>query len=324
MTKNKQLLIEQHILGREEFEDILSTLEIPKREAESKAKRRKMDEDIIRQSCIAIMRQAKSEQEAVANGLAILYTSLVGEDETLDAIKKLADIRNLDQFYAQLNEIAENPKIKTTIGNELAQLRGHMLYRVWENPELLAANPDQALRTFEQAAGSRDINAMINLYRDFLKREDPLRKKALSIVFDLLTRAMDRDDIQALIDSYLYFFKASEQQETALLFLEEYAQKLIEHRDLENLKKLLVCFENTRYEREIKDRISALELEMGHQISMTPSATGQLPRQVLYDEWQAACTNQDLARLLELQEQVIQQGIVAQDVAEAIIQSIVQ
>ena len=101
-------------------------------------------------------------------------------------------------------------------------------------------------------------------------------------------------------------------------------EDLIRSRNLENLRKLQICFEGTAIEQEIRGAIAAIELELGREITPQAQKAGQPSKQTLYDEWQAACANQELPRLIELRDAVVQQGIVDGDVADAIIQSLTE
>lgn len=172
------------------------------------------------------------------------------------------------------------------------------------------------------------MNAMINLYRDFLKNNPPLQKEALNMVFDTLTRAMETRSMQTLIDIYLNFFKGSEQQETALLLLQEFTQELIQQRNIEDLNKILTCFEGTSFQSELQDTIAAIALQMGAPAHMGAAAAAMdedqtaSPRQIVYDQWQAACTNQDIGILLNLKDEAVRLGVVELYDAEAIIQSL--
>ncbi len=295
------------------------------REREEAAQFKRERERKEHQACIAYMKSTKSIQGMVER-LAKLYNSLVGKDSNFDQLQKVTKIQNLGELFAQLKELTKNPSIIAAIGEEIQLLASYMQFGVWSSLQDLDKKPHQAFEAFQEAAGKRDFTAMINLYRNFLQQNESLRKEVLSIVFDILMNATDKNDLQALIDSYLYFFKGSEQQETALMFLNEYAQKLLAHRDLENLKKLLVVFENTEYERDINDAAVSLTLEIGQQLpEAAPATTGsQLPRQVLYDEWMGARSQLNLERLFELRDEVVRQGIETADMADAIIHSVAQ
>lgn len=323
--KNRELLLTKHIALENELDPLIEALESPIKEKERAEECQKEREIVARQTCMSRMAEAKSAQEATRRGLAWLYEQLAGKDANGEALKALADIQDLSEFFDHLNELAQRPKMMETIGNELQQLRGHMLYRVWETPQQLATSPDTALQAFRNAATLHDINAMINLYRDILKKNSN-QSTVLGIIYDIYTNAMDRQDIQALIDLYLYFFKGSDQEATALLLLNEFTQQLIQRRDKEGLQRLLLCFENTPYEQDAKGAIASLALEMGQPSgSITPADTSsQSPKHILYEEWQAACINQNLGRLLELHDEVIKLDIVAEDIADAIIQSLMQ
>ena len=157
---------------------------------------------------------------------------------------------------------------------------------------------------------------MINIYRDFLKNS-PFQGKALDAVYNnFFMPAIERNDTTALIDLYTNFFSNSDRQEAALLLLVEYAQTRIQKGDRERLQMLLICFENTAYEEEMKKALQ--------QLTGRISPRGSSPKSTLYNEWQAACTNRDLEKLLQLRDEAIRQGIVEQDMANAIIESLVQ
>jgi hypothetical protein len=269
------------------------------------------------------MQTATSDQEAVVNGLAWLCEQLSDKQELVMATKQAGKTQNLEELFKNLDQLTENQNIMAVIGKELQQLRGHMLYRVWAAPQEIASNKTLAMQAFREAMVRNDFNAIINLYRDAIQKTS-LESEVMNILSNRFIQAIEQNDTTTVVDLYLNFFKGHDQEEASLLLMNEYAQNLFERRNLEALQKLRVCFEHTQYMDSLLGAITSLQIDIG----IIPSTISHdAPQQQthgydLWNEWQTACINRNLERLLALREQAIQNGIVDADVADAIIESI--
>lgn len=317
LKSNRDLLLEKHIVGRDELDTLLETLQAPQKEAREKERKQAEQRIIAEQTYTARMKAAKTPQMALKEGIANLYELRAGKKDIFyHKLIATAGTENLERFFNLINELQQNSAIMDKVGQELQQLHSHMLYRVWESAKDLTSNKDVAFKVFQNAIAYKDTSAMINIYRDFLKNS-PFQGKALDAVYNnFFMPAIERNDTTALIDLYTNFFSNSDRQEAALLLLVEYAQTRIQKGDRERLQMLLICFENTAYEEEMKKALQ--------QLTGRISPRGSSPKSTLYNEWQAACTNRDLEKLLQLRDEAIRQGIVEQDMANAIIESLVQ
>jgi hypothetical protein len=323
ITKNQQHLLEQHVVGREELDMTLKALEEPAKKKQRIDQEKTDCEHTLRMTAIERMQKALSTQEAITNGLAWLYAKLSNKREFVTILKEIGLIQNLEVLFNRLNQLTENQDIMAIIGKEVQQLRGHMLYRVWVTPQEITSNTDLAMQALKEAIIRNDFNAIINIYRDAI-RQTTAEHEAMKLLNNCFIQAIERNDTTAVVDLYLNVFKGSVQEEASLLLIDEYAQCLLRNRNLEALKKLRICLEHTQYIDSLLETITSLEVAMGITPTM-PSQTSQQKISVrnLWDEWQAACINRNLDQLLALRDQVIQQGIVETDVANAIIESII-
>lgn len=316
LQSNRELLLARHVVGQDELDMILETLQIPQKEAQEKERKQTKQMAIAEQTYTDRMKAAGTPQLALKNGIAEFYALRAGKDAHYYELIRIADIENLKLFFTHINELMKNSAIMDKVGQELQKLQSHMLYRTWENPKDLVSNTDSALKIFQNAITYKDISAMINIYRDFLKNSLAKDQALAKIYNDLFIPSFERNDTQALLDLYLNFFKESDQKEATLLLLEEYAQTCIRKKDIEKLKLLLVGFEGTEYEQPIRESIQKL--------TGITSPKGSSPKSLLYDEWQAASINRDLDKLLQLREDAIREGIVERATADAIIESLMK
>jgi len=323
LRENQQQLLEKHIIGHEELDMMIEALEEPIKKKQHIEQERAETEDILRITAKERMQKATSTQDAIINGLAWLYEQLTHQKESVIALKEIGSIQNLEHLFDRLSQLTENQDIMAVIGKEIQQLRGHMLYRIWATPQEIAGNTSLAVQALKDAMIHNDFNAMINIYKDAI-RKTTSESEAMDLFYNCLIQAIERNDTTAVIDLYLNFLKGSNQEEASLLLIDEYTQCLLRNNNLEALKKLQICLKNTEYMNSLLEAITSLELNMGIASTILPQQHPQeFPERVLWDEWQAACINRNLARLLELQDQAVQHGIVDADVASAIIESII-
>lgn len=323
LRENQQQLLEKHIVGQDELDMMLEALEEPMQKKQHVEQERTETEDFLRMAAIERMQKAASTQDAIINGLAWLYEQLTHKKESVITLKEIGSIQNLEQLFDHLSQLAENQDIMAVIGKEIQQLRGHMLYRIWATPQEITGNTSLAIQALKDAMIRNDFNAMINIYKDTI-RKTTSESEAMNLFYNCLIQAIERNDTTAVIDLHLNFLKGSNQEEASLLLIDEYAQCLLRNKNLEALKKLQVCLNNTEYMDSLLGAITSLELDMGIYPTLSPLQHQQeFPERVLWDEWQAACINRNLARLLELRDQAVQHGIVDADVASAIIESII-
>jgi len=306
LTSHRELLIQNHIVTEEQFDEIIEESQEAARREEQRAAQAEEDKQVFKDVALERMKKATSYQIMIEQGLCWLYTVLNKKDEHYDQLLAISKLTNLEEIYGELTRLTENPVIMAFIGDELNKLRGYMLYRDWSNPS--AMSDDDALHIFERAVARQDINAMVLLAEQGLKNRRG--QEIITSVTPMFMATVEQQKIDMIIDLYLHFFKGTDGQAVALNMLDMYKTTMVERRDIIGLKKLSICFTGTEQEAELRSLITALELERGLEPSCEHEAPDAVPVAMLWDLYHGARANYDIATLNQYRTQFLSNGIV--------------
>lgn len=258
------------------------------------------------------IRDARTEQEAAAI-LAGLYKNLTANHG--ENYKKYYDLldqlpyKNLTELNAELNGLKAVPEINALIGDQIGMFIGHMLYRVWENPSRITA--DTALAAIQQALDNNDLNAAINLYKDYLSKSVH-NKAVLKLIMNHLYEAINLHHADTIFDLFYHFLKNSSQSDKALITLAQNIKNGLV--PVEKWGVIALCFVGTPYADEILPMV-AKQLKIDEALF-----NEQLINQ--YEEYRTAIINGDADSVIKLGPNFVEIKIIDQETFNIVVESL--
>lgn len=264
----------------------------------------------LKESFKKLLTRSTSEQEYATRLADVYskLTGITTRDEqaSYDLLKELTKrASNVQGFLEYLRDvIGKNDEIMKVVGNEVKMLVSTLLYRIAKSYQDISQ--EDAMEGFIKASIAKDFGAMINIYRDFLNKSN--KKAAIEEAYRMLNNSIKINDTQAIVDLYKHFLKGSARQGDALVLIFDYfmARERIIKAQLaageeivpnESLVRLSAVFAGTAYVPEI---LVALQSFTKAKAIMSFD---------LLDEYQAAQVNRDINALRQLRSALINAGI---------------
>jgi len=280
----------------------------------AKLKEQKRIETVRKKTLFYMMQDATpNDPKRALVHISNLYKEIVGNDVNSKALDALITIKKLDQLYLALKKIETIRVVYNAVGQELGMLRGYMRYRTWIIPEKLSS--EEAFKIFKTMRTLKDINAMIDLYENYLKGTG---SQVIDEAYSMFCESIQNNDTQAIIDLYLNILKGSSKQGEALAMLTNYDKQLVYQHDEERRTRIKVCFEDicNTVMNGLTDMIPGIQ-------EILPQQQNSMSTTQLMTEYETARANNNLAKLLELKEQLISSGIIPDaETFEAIMNSL--
>ncbi len=245
--------------------------------------------------------QDASTEQAAARIIVRLYKTITANyadnyKKYYEVLEQLLPELSLAQLHAQLAALEKIAEVNAIVGDEIAMLRGHMLYRIWEIPQNI--NSNIALKAFAHALKNNDINAAINIFRDFLSKL-PLKNHIVQqLVMPKFKKDVNGHNADAIYDLYHHFIQDSNKKDEALLQLCGCIKDGTMPADKWGI--IALCFVHSAYADEILPMIAKqLRAHVPMYIEDLPCLV------VLYDNYRTAVINGETEQALELAKKLV-------------------